>query len=99
MLVWEPVNPCLSIECIKFIKQYVFLCRVNSVSTYTRLVLIPFPRGYVITEFYCISANIFSIQTSGLYSRLSLIGTSGDSLNMFILSAIRINRSHLHAFV
>ena len=36
----------------EFIKQYVFLCRVNSGNTY----LFSFPEGYVITEFYCIIA-------------------------------------------
>ena len=33
------------------------------------------------------------------YNRLSLIGTPGDRLNMFVLTGIRINRSHLHAFI
>ena len=36
-----------------------------------------------------------------LYSQSNtlLIGTPGDRPNMFVLSGIRINRSHLHAFV
>ena len=33
------------------------------------------------------------------YSRLSLIGTPGDRRNLFVLSGIRNNRSHLHGFV
>ena len=37
----------------KFIKLYVFLCRINSVSTYTRILRTYYPRGYVRTEFYC----------------------------------------------
>ena len=53
---------------------YVSLCRVNSVSTYIRIIrtFFSFPRGYVLTEFQCILqyGHIYVVSTVSYHAML-----------------------------